>query len=841
LTNVAANSPLTLLGGLPTSALAEVARLVPGFAVHAGDLTPLNRGDVDGDRFRLFEAIGAVLDSLGNTAPVVVVIDDLHWADASTLALLRHLLRRPCSTCFVGTYRETVLGRTHPLSAVLGELRRETSVARVGLSGLAEAAVEALTSAVTGLELDADGRALARAVHRATDGVPFFVQETLRHLHEAGLLSVEAGWPPASKLDTLGIPEGVREVIGRRLSRLTDEANQTLALASVVGVEFVFDVVARIANTSEDQLVDALEEAHRAQLVVEVPGAIDHWRFAHPLVRETVYDELSASRRVRLHRRIAETVAAIAGADDERWLPVLAYHFGEAGETVDAAKAADYARRAAEHALGALAYEDAVRFAEMGLETLVMSDLVDDGERAGLLVVRGAALVRTGDPALAMASYEDAAGAARSAGAAELLARAAVGYDDAKFWDGRFQMDPSLGQRSAQLLAEARAALGEHDGALLVQVLSALAEQAGTEDETEASVALADAAVAAAERLGDAWLEARALKARSLSWWGPDGQPRDRLVAANRLIELAELTRDRELVYWGHTVRMMALVEGGELERAEAAIDDIAHLAHELHMEAVNADVELARGAFHLMRGHLADAERLAGEALAHYEGARYAGGPGLAGLQLLEACDAQGRLAEFEPWIEQMSESYGHRAGEELMQAGIRLRLGHVERAGVLYEPYAHRGFIDIPRGFSWMWTMESAVEVCATLEDRAGASTLLQLMSPCADRWISMGPMAICNGKVSRLLAMLETVLGRYDDAEAHYRDAIEAHAVIGAHLLVARTQLPYARMLSARAEPGDRANAAALLESAAKAAAELGLKRIASDADSLRQDLP
>ena len=173
-------------------------------------------------------------------------------------------------------------------------------------------------------------------------------------------------------------------------------------------------------------------------------------------------------------------------------------------------------------------------------------------------------------------------------------------------------------------------------------------------------------------------------------------------------------------------------------------------------------------------------------------------------------------------------------------MLAGVQLRLGHLERARELYEPFPRRGFADIPRGFSWLWTMEAAVQVCAALDDRAGASTLLELLSPYPDRWIELGPMAVCDGSVTRLLGLLETVLCRYAEAERHFEQALSVHSRIDARLLVARTQLDYAQMLLARGEPADRVRADELLDSAAHTAAELGLKRIASEAENLRRDV-
>ena len=303
-------------------------------------------GDAHDERWRLFEAIGARVEG------TLLLLDDLHWADAGTLRLLAHLLRRPKPPVVLGAYRDTEIARTHPLAGVLADLRRDGLVERVPLRGLDEAAVAELVG-------DADR---AAALHRETGGNPFFVEQVL-------------------EADDDAIPEGVKDVLGRRLSRLAPETGRALSVAAVAGQEF--DLALLEAVLGGDAL-PALEEATAAQMVREQgPG---RYAFAHALVRETLYDELSLTRRVRTHRALADALAQVPAHS----IAELAHHRLQA----DAPGAADSALAAAREAMLALAYEEAASLCERALEA------VEDGRlRAKLYLALGEAQLRAGEPA----------------------------------------------------------------------------------------------------------------------------------------------------------------------------------------------------------------------------------------------------------------------------------------------------------------------------------------------------------------------------------------------------------------------------------------------------------
>ncbi|HXO81720.1 MAG TPA: BTAD domain-containing putative transcriptional regulator, partial [Mycobacterium sp.] len=283
--------------------------LVPGLVDEVPDLAAPTRADPDTERYALFDAVVALLEMASIEAPVVLVLDDLHWAAKPTLLLLRHLLRfgDRARVQIVGTYRSTDLDRSHPLAAMLADLHRDGTANRISLSGLDEDDVSAYVA-----KAGYDDEELGHALASVTGGNPFFLIEALRHVDESGGV-----WDPST------LPQGVREAVSRRLTRLPVETNKALAAAAVVGSRFALDLVEKVV---EEDLVDAFDEACKAGIVIEEPGG--RYRFNHALVRQSLLAELPSMRRMRLHQRIATTLEDEPGADDEL-LAELAHHYFE--------------------------------------------------------------------------------------------------------------------------------------------------------------------------------------------------------------------------------------------------------------------------------------------------------------------------------------------------------------------------------------------------------------------------------------------------------------------------------------------------------------------------------
>jgi len=369
--------------------------MIPGLVDVLPDLATAPRADADTERYALFDAVVELFGIASTSAPVVLVLDDLHWAAKPTLLLLRHLLRfgEHARVQVVGTYRSTDLDRSHPLAAMLADLNRDGTANRLALGGLDEEDVTAYL-----VEAGYDDEELARALVSVTGGNPFFLIEALRHVDES-----DGRWDPST------LPQGIREAVSRRLSRLPAETNKALAAAAVVGSGFAVELVERVVG---DDLLDAFDEAATAGIVIEEPGG--RYRFNHALVRQSLLAELASVRRMRLHQKIAAALEAEPGADDEL-LAELAYHYFECAWSGNAGKAVEYCRRAADQAMARLAYEGAADLYDKAVHALeeIDDELPDRvAVQAELLVARCEALLAAGDVASATGAVDQLRSAA---------------------------------------------------------------------------------------------------------------------------------------------------------------------------------------------------------------------------------------------------------------------------------------------------------------------------------------------------------------------------------------------------------------------------------------------
>ncbi|HTF32108.1 MAG TPA: AAA family ATPase [Myxococcota bacterium] len=361
----------------------------------------------DEERWRLLDALTQFLLTASHRAPIVLVLDDLHWADAGTVAMLRHVVRFVSRghLLLVGAYRDVELDRQHPLADALGALRRETEYERIALHGLDESEVSELLQTMAAQEAP---EALVHALSAETDGNPFFLREVLLHLvEERKLYRAEGRWRSDYSVEELGIPEGVREVIGRRLSRLSKEANRLLSAASGCAGAFRLNVAAGAAGLEENAALDALDEALEAQLV-RPAGHADVYDFTHALIRHTLYGELSPSRQVRLHRRLAEEMERVY-SDPGEHAGEIATQWHRSSAIPGAERGVPHCVAAADAAEKAAAHEETASFLGMALDLLPEAD----ARRARLLARRGLALAHSLAP-------EEAVRVASEAG--ELLA-----------------------------------------------------------------------------------------------------------------------------------------------------------------------------------------------------------------------------------------------------------------------------------------------------------------------------------------------------------------------------------------------------------------------------------
>jgi DNA-binding CsgD family transcriptional regulator len=389
----------------------EVARLVPEIRERLGVEPPPPGGDPEAQRWRLLQATSDAIASIGMAASpggLLLLLEDLHWADRGTLDLLGHLGRALTTSraLLVGTYRDLEVDRTHPLSATLAELRRHGEISRIQLQGLTQDEVGRLLTAYAHMGLSP---ALAEALHHQTEGNPLFIQEIVRYLLE-GNQPLDRGdikRPVRERSAESPIPSSLRDVIGKRLSHLSPDSARLLALAAVVGPEFRLETLQHVAAVDEDALIASLEEATRVGILEEI-GLVGpvQYQFAHALFHQCLYEELSAPRRVRAHQAVARVLERQYADRLTEHAAELAEHFARSGQAGDLAKAVHYAELAAQQAMTVFAHAEAVRLLERALAVQQAHDPKDVALRCDLLLALSEALDAAGQPKLV---YEEVA------------------------------------------------------------------------------------------------------------------------------------------------------------------------------------------------------------------------------------------------------------------------------------------------------------------------------------------------------------------------------------------------------------------------------------------------
>jgi DNA-binding SARP family transcriptional activator/tetratricopeptide (TPR) repeat protein len=711
----------------------------------AGALQPGDTSDT-GARLRLFDAVDSALTDLAARAPLLLMIDDLHWADHGTLLLTSFLLRssRSGPILVLGTYRDTEVGRRTPLTSALAELRRSGALDRVDLRGLTLDDVAALTASVLG------SAEVAPRVHSRTGGNAFFVEEVLRELVESG--------PQA-------VPESVRHAVGVRLSRMGGDANELIAAAAILGLEHDVRALQPTAGLEPDAAEPALDELLRARLLR--PTASPHrFEFTHALVREAVHDECNVLRRARLHQRAAVALAALG--EDSR-LEEIAMHLFEAASAADARRAAELLARAGHRALDRLAYEDAAEHFERALEALELAGA--DDESGPVLLARGDALLRAGEPDEARAAFTAARALALRSGDHVLLAQAALGFAG---------LGIAIIDLDALTIARLEEALERiQDGALRSRVQARLAVELYYAPDRTRSEGLSADAVATARASGDASALAAALGARHVALWRPD-RLEERLTVTGDMIAAAREVGDRHAELQALNWRVTDLFEFGDMPAWREEVARHARLAEELRLAAFQWYTPLWAAVEAMLAGRYDDAERLVSTA-------QEAGGR------------AGDRNAELFAGMVRVCEKLQRQAFEELpldfvedkianSPAGPAYRGSYAWTLAGLGETERARSELDAAMAFphafdaNWLSLQAECAEASVLLDDPTHAPVLYERLAPYAGRPATAGRAAWSSGAIDRLLGALAALLGRETDAVHHLQDAIRINDTLG-----------------------------------------------------------
>jgi len=812
---------------------AELARVLPELTELLGDVTPPTRPDAALDQYLMFEAVVGFLAAVAERAPVLLVLDDLHWAARPTLQLLRHLVRSPpdMAVCVVGTFRDTELpsagltrGTPHPLTEMLADLRREPGIERHALEGLSEHDVETMMSGATDATLDPKRRSLARAVHEETQGNPFFVGEILRHVAEAGSEPAAAG---GLDLAQLGIPDGVREVVSRRLMRLSEDATRILTVAAVAGPTVTLPLLERIpdAGASPDALLDALDECVRARVLVESELLRGRYAFAHALVRQAVYADLTAARRGRLHRQVGEALEELYAGEPEQHLHELAYHYSQAaGGEED--KAIGYLIRAGDQAQVKLAYDQALTHYRQALELL---ETFHDGarvrRRVEVTISLGEAQLRAGYRAFRDTLLEGARGALEL-GDPELLARAALANNR-----GFFSSAGEVDDERVRCLQDALEVYDPAPSAVRARLLAHLAVELTFSGDWELRLRHSDEAVAMAREVGDPGTLAVVLSQRVTALTHAS-TVEDRVASAEEATRIAHQLEDPLLIYYSETHRGNSALEAGDLAGADLHMERQHRLAARLRQPILSWYALVTRAKRELVAGSLAEADRLA---LAGFEAGQEAGQPDafhLFAAQLFVIRMHQGRLDELP---EAIGTAAPRRAGRsrtiplltQALLATIYTESGREAEARAPYERLMSCDLADVPYDFAWLPVISLGAAAAASLGDRSRAARLIPMLAPYRNRYVDMGSSWL--GSAAHYLGLLHACVGDIEQAQGCFVDALAAQRALGSRAWTARTKLEYARTLRERGLDTDMARAAELTEEAVDSARSLGLSSV------------
>ena len=525
-----------------------LAKLVPELLGQGHEIGYTATESPDREQFLLFEAVASLLRAASEEHPLILVLDDLHWADAPTMQLLRHLVRttEQVRLLILGNYRESEVDDEHPLGRALAELRRARALASISLAGLGEEQVVALIASRVGQSAPP---AVARSIAERTEGNPFFVEELLRDA------SSDEGW--SDTLARIELPQSVKDVLLRRLRRLDETCRRVLAIAAVAGREFTLELVERVAAMPAEEVAESLEDAIAARIVEEA-DSIGRYSFAHALIRETIYEQLSRTRRAQLHRIIGEAIESNLGKRAVDSASELAYHFSEAG---DAPRAYGYHAIAAGAAGRVYAVEPALAHYAGALEAAAELGLEPDRDPAlrNLLLQRGRMRTRTGDDATD--DFERALDGARRSGdrVIEMETLNELGI---------MQLRSNLGAAAASQNAALEIARELGDTAAETNALDRLAVTCSHLLEFDRALELGERALALARGTGDPLVAGRAMDSIKLAAW----QIGDLSRLEELTSELEPLWRERgDLWYMQWT-----LLEGGFVPIARARWDEAA-------------------------------------------------------------------------------------------------------------------------------------------------------------------------------------------------------------------------------------------------------------------------
>ena len=761
-----------------------LARLAPEIRARLPGISAAVAPTTESEQYRLFEAVRSWLSTSAATRPVVFVVDDAHWADRPTIALLAHVLRaaQPARLLVIGTARDTRPDVSDPLTNLIDELQPTRRSQAIRLHGLSNEDVVALVHAAE--PGDAGWGRLAERIAEETAGNPLFVGAVLAGLAGGELSSASAGELPAD----------VGAAVRRRVRRLPEPVQELLQVASLVGLEFRLRVAADAAGLAETESLTRVEEAVGAGLVHEI--SVDRFRFTHALVRDALVGELSASRQAHLHAAVAASIETryVGGLDEH--LPALARHYASAGDERPALeKALDYAVRSARRALELLAFDGAVDDYRIALDLIERIGDRPLRDRFELLIAQGEAERLAAAHGAALGTFRKAAELAREERDWDALARIAIAFEEASWRPGL------LGHDAVELLHEADAHADVLPPRRAIMVRASLGRALHYAGRAESAVRVAEEAVAAARDLGDPAVLAFALTA--------SGQIRvpmrvaDLDIVIDRAEEvwrLRDQVDDPDLIATAAEYASVACLSRADRDGALRWLERLREATERLGSRFSRFVLLCKIQVVTFLDGDLAEAERQAG---ANLEFGRQLGEDvsGVHGVQLFLIRREQDRLVELLPVVRMILELNPPTAMWRPGLVMLLVEVGMADDAGRLLHELAADDFRALPRDNLFPAALCFMAEAAFHLADAESGRAVETLLEPWAGSGAMTGHLVGHLGAVDRYLGLLAWRDGRLDEAEHRLMTALDFNRRLGAviweaHSLVDLAALGWAR---------------------------------------------
>ncbi len=801
------------------AATKDIAALVPELLElsHPTQQAPGAATDSSPARFRTFDAIRQFFHQATQQVPITLILDDLHWADSPSLSLLEFLNQELLNSrlLIVAAYRDADASGKSPLQSALGGLIRDPGVERVHLSGLSQSAIGQVAERLCDVTLSDSA---IKMIFQRTDGNPLFTIELIKVLLDESAGSAIAAMPAR-------IPAGVRETIGRRLIRLSDPCNKLLGVASVHGRQFTAREIAVATDEEVQRVLTVLEPAVQAGIVQSNADAPGGYQFTHGLIRETIYEDLAAADRLRMHGGAGDALVAVHSARLEPALTLIAYHYHQAAALGFAEQAVVYAMRAAESATRIYAYEEALLHYDRAIETLQGEGLMHDERLARAYVLKGSALRLLGQVDRSIDVLLEAVNRTRVLGSVELLV------------DGLMSL-AMTSQHVAQrhivpLLDRALALLPEIDSVSRAKALATLAFAQRTSADKSRIQLLVDQALAMASRCCDGTARCACFQLTVMALRGNPSSLLRRLSIGQEYIAVARSTGSGDLLSEAFHWQALNCFEAGQIDDVEDLLvqyESLATARFGLHQYWAGS----YRITLSLLRGEWSDLEGRIEELLEIGTKTRRGDADGVYGAQMFALNRDLGRLHALAPQIKQIAASGNMRMWEPGLML-ICSEIGMLPEARAIFDRLVDQDCCAIRRDDMFLACLVFCAQTCCMLDDTSNAESIYRLLRPYAGQTANH-PTAVCFGTTELYLAMLASTADRPDVAREHFDNAVMLNRAMRAWPYLARTLHRYGVFMLARPTEAERRTGFQQLREAEDLARRLGMARLVIDITAL-----